>query len=112
MRTRNSLRPIANREAERILRATDAFGVLNSIPATLSPSQVENLYRKAEQRLYGDPHRRNREAGSRLRAARRLLKVTDKQKETRRRIWAKPREITFRCQCAVDARGIEEYIRR
>jgi len=111
IRPRPALRPIHNRETERILSATDAFGVLNSIPDTLSTAEIENLYRRAEQRLYGESHRNVRVASSRLRAARNLLRSQTAQRVLRRRLWSQPRKISTRLTCKIDATAVSNYIR-
>ena len=98
------------READRIIRATDAFGALNSIPIRLDPSSIETLYRRSEARLYGDTHPRAREAASRIFAARSLLKKPDAQKKLRDSLWGRQRPTTRTLRCAVDTIRIKQYI--
>ena len=101
-------------EAERVLRATHAFGVLNvPVPAgrLLAPSTVDWLHRKALGRLRAGQsasHPRRREAESRLWASRTLLRRLDQQRRVRDAVVRRP--VTREVRCAVDAAALRGYV--
>jgi len=102
-------------EVDRVLRASHAFGVLNTVVprgVLMPPSEVERLARLASRRLTrARGHARYREARSRLAASCRLLRDPARQRAERDALIAADlRPVTRTLDVSVDVAALADFL--